>query len=222
MSRQDAAIAAATDAARSRFWGKVLLPDANGCMDWRDKPNGKGYGRISIGNVVVLAHRCSLIWLVGPSPTPDLQAAHGCNRPICVAPDHLRWATGRENVADQLVHGTRLRGAQLPQARLTPEVVQEICETYTREKPTVTALAVRFGISHGHASRILNGVDWGWLGVAPGGPGPGSQKTHCKQGHEFTPENTYIDVVKERPRRKCRKCRNAYVADLRARRGRTS
>lgn len=36
-----------------------------------------------------------------------------------------------------------------------------------------------------------------------------AQKTHCKRGHEFTPENTYIQMYRGRPRRKCRACHAA-------------
>lgn len=44
-------------------------------------------------------------------------------------------------------------------------------------------------------------------GTAP--PAVNAAKTHCKRGHEFTPENT---VIKSGPRRECRTCKR--VADL--------
>jgi hypothetical protein len=40
------------------------------------------------------------------------------------------------------------------------------------------------------------------------------QKTHCKRGHEFTPENTYVNAYG----RKCRACAAAYQRELRLRR----
>jgi hypothetical protein len=46
--------------------------------------------------------------------------------------------------------------------------------------------------------------------------GPGKQpnhrdgtKTHCKHGHEFTPENTHISIRRGRPVRICRTCQRA-------------
>lgn len=34
-----------------------------------------------------------------------------------------------------------------------------------------------------------------------------SQQTHCKRGHRFTPENTYVSTRGERGERICRKCK---------------
>ena len=33
-----------------------------------------------------------------------------------------------------------------------------------------------------------------------------ANKTHCPQDHEYTPENTYVQIYKGRRRRNCRKC----------------
>ena len=37
-------------------------------------------------------------------------------------------------------------------------------------------------------------------------PGWNTYKTHCKHGHEFTPENTLIQLRAGKPRRRCRTC----------------
>lgn len=37
-------------------------------------------------------------------------------------------------------------------------------------------------------------------------------KTHCKNGHEFTPENTYIRTGFRNGKRTCRTCQRAAVA----------
>lgn len=38
-------------------------------------------------------------------------------------------------------------------------------------------------------------------------PAHGAHKTHCRNGHEFTPENTYVQWQQSRASRSCRKCR---------------
>lgn len=43
-------------------------------------------------------------------------------------------------------------------------------------------------------------------------------KTHCKNGHEFTPENTYIKPGLRDGRRTCRACQRAAVAAYTTRR----
>lgn len=48
---------------------------------------------------------------------------------------------------------------------------------------------------------------------------PNSLKTHCAQGHEYTPENTRWTKVRGVVRqRQCKTCRRAYISDLRKRR----
>lgn len=45
-----------------------------------------------------------------------------------------------------------------------------------------------------------------------------ARRTHCKHGHEYTPENTYFPPWEKRPARMCRACRNVFE---RAKRKRT-
>jgi hypothetical protein len=37
-----------------------------------------------------------------------------------------------------------------------------------------------------------------------------ARKTHCVRGHEFTPENTYVQYNKGKPGRLCKKCTRTY------------
>lgn len=50
------------------------------------------------------------------------------------------------------------------------------------------------------------------------GRGGHSDQDHCKNGHEWTPENTYRTINHNgRERRHCRKCRSAAVQRVKAR-----
>lgn len=51
------------------------------------------------------------------------------------------------------------------------------------------------------------------LAHAEGNRGRGSLRTHCKHGHEFTPENTLPNSSGKN--RRCRACQNAYHRRLR-------
>lgn len=39
------------------------------------------------------------------------------------------------------------------------------------------------------------------------------EKTHCPQGHEFTPENTYLEKCGKYTKRQCRICRRNYCRE---------
>lgn len=59
-----------------------------------------------------------------------------------------------------------------------------------------------------HAENCLRGI---------GIHAQNARKTHCKQGHAFTPENT---IITRQGSRSCRNCRNRWAAEARARRRR--
>lgn len=54
---------------------------------------------------------------------------------------------------------------------------------------------------------------------APSGSGHNARKTHCKNNHEFTPENTYLPprgAKGRKPPRICRACRRERMQEYRA------
>lgn len=118
-----------------RFWEKV---DTSGeCWLWTAYLDYKGYGRLHVGDKVILAHRWAYEALVGPIPE-GLTVDHLCRVRRCVNPYHLEAVSATENV---------MRGESLPAQN--------------------------------------------------------ARKTHCKRGHEFTPENTYSVGEKGRGCRTC-------------------
>lgn len=56
------------------------------------------------------------------------QAAHNCGNAGCINPNHLRWATPKENAADKVLHGTAPRGEAQGSSKLKNEDVRRIRE----------------------------------------------------------------------------------------------
>jgi hypothetical protein len=90
--------------------------DGAGCRDWPWALNNKGYAQIRWDGKQQKAGHVILEMTGRKRPAPTMMQLHSCDRPICVAPWHLRWGTAKENVADSLArdrwHGeTRRRRA---------------------------------------------------------------------------------------------------------------
>lgn len=155
-----------SDHDQKRFWVKVSMPDANGCMVWKDAPNWQGYGRIGIGaknnrnGRYVKAHRLSLWLSAGAPPVGREQTAHSCRTKLCVAPLHLRWASSKENMEDRDRDGTTLRGEQNGNSRLSAKQVLEIRNKYARKESTQVQLAAQYGVSQTTVSGIVLRKQW--------------------------------------------------------------
>jgi len=76
--------------------------DAAGCWLWTASKSKLGYGRVSIRQQMLQAHRVVYWLLVGPIPS-HLQIDHLCRVPACVNPKHLEPVTPRENTLRGLV-----------------------------------------------------------------------------------------------------------------------
>lgn len=76
-----------------RFWEKVLKTE--GCWVWQGSKS-EGYGKFSLNNRPVWAHRVAYEREVGPIPD-GLTIDHICRNRACVRPDHLRAVTQKQN-----------------------------------------------------------------------------------------------------------------------------
>lgn len=87
-----------SETVEGRFWAKVnMLGD---CWVWTSATIPRGYGVFNLGTGAayrnILAHRLSWEWTYGTIPK-GIQIDHRCNNRLCVRPDHLRLATGKQN-----------------------------------------------------------------------------------------------------------------------------
>jgi hypothetical protein len=88
-----------------------------------------------------------------------MECCHGDGNPLNNHISNLRWDTGSGNMADCLLHGTRLLGEHHPNSKLKADQVREIRKlraTGMYQKD----LARRFGVSNATIQDLLNGNTW--------------------------------------------------------------
>lgn len=139
------------------------------CVDWPWSVDSSGYARVWGPDQRV--ERVSQIMLERAGrprpPAPGNHALHSCDRPVCVAPWHLRWGTTGENQAEAYERGLRrpagvalLRGEQVGHARLTEAQVREIRQAYAAGGVTQQQLADQYGIAQVNIGKIIRRVTW--------------------------------------------------------------
>ena len=116
---------------KERFYKKVAHPDSNGCMDWRGATYSYGHGCFMLHKKPkqknIGAHRFSYMVHVGPIPD-EIEVCHKCDRPQCVAPDHLFLGTHADNMRDMALKKRAIGhiGSTNPKAQLCEAQVIDI------------------------------------------------------------------------------------------------
>lgn len=194
-----------------RFWMKVDRRGKSECWEWGGGTNERGYGILQTGTRVqqsyTKAHRLSY----AIEHEVDLHSSqfilHSCDNPPCVNPAHLRIGTQADNVADAKRRDRHRRGERGAIKLSNKSVLSMRHDVATGL--SVKDASVKYGISDGMASRVVTGKKWAHIG----GPRTSKvNKTHCINGHEFTPDNTAHrkDGIK-----RCRECKRTSQAKYR-------
>jgi hypothetical protein len=139
------------------------IHDGNECLIWPYASSSTGYPVINWQKYKTRsATRIMCEMAHGLPPSPKHQCAHSCGNGHngCINPQHLRWATPKENNADQLVHGTRPRGSSRPNAKLNEASVAAARDAYSRHEKNSIELANELGVSQSTISAILNRRTW--------------------------------------------------------------
>lgn len=148
-----------------RYFHEVVLTDARGpddpCLIWPFHGFGLTYPRIWLEGRSRIVSRLVCEERHGPPPTPKHHAAHSCGKGKqgCVTKSHLDWKTPKANKADELTHGTRLRGSRQNGAKLTDEEAASIKRRLS-DGEMVTVLAREYGVSQPAISMIKAGKNW--------------------------------------------------------------
>lgn len=174
-----------------RFRAKYRVEDS-GCWTWLAAsvpPYGYGVfwsgGPRGVGRQVY-AHRW--IYEQRSGPIPDgYQIDHLCRNPRCVNVEHLEAVPPKVNNARSESSSAK-KGRQDACGRGHPFDAENTIRTKGGRRRCHTCLLAWRRARHG------------WKGYV--GQGWGAAKTHCVNGHEFTPENTHLS----RRGRNCREC----------------
>ncbi len=148
-----------------RFWS-YTKKGPGGCVDWTG--SGSRYGKFSTRDRKTkkqthhLAHRWIYERCLGP--VGDLLVMHSCDRPRCVSLQHLSPGTQKQNIADAIAKGRRLRlqGARHHKARLTAREVREIRRRASKGE-THKSLAIEFGVTRPTITAAVAGRNWGHI-----------------------------------------------------------
>lgn len=144
-----------------RFYQEVVLSyDGDECLAWPYSKGTYGYGTMTVKGRRMGVHRRLCEDVNGPPPGPGYDAAHSCGRGhlACVTKRHLDWKTRKENCADMLIHGTRVRGDMGGRAKLTWKQVREIRQIGSAMKQA--DIGAIYGVGYRTIGRILSGQIW--------------------------------------------------------------
>lgn len=208
-----------------RFWDKVYPCPITGCWFWGGAVHdGYPYGMWRVQGKALRAHVSSFRAAGGVLAEDRPHVLHSCDQPPCVRPEHLRAGSPAENTDDARRRGRLAVGTN---SALSPDQVVELRSRYAAGERT-PALAGEYGISSASISLIVRGLHWASAGgplttsrPIPGRPSPALDRTHCKYGHQYTPDNVWM---KPNPscrsgfERVCRTCRKRINQEQAARR----
>lgn len=148
-----------------KFLQEVVLPyKGDECLFWPYSKTGReGSGWVSWNGKGSRVSRVVCEEINGHPPTKLHQAAHSCGNGhlACATPNHLRWATPKENSADMISHGTSPRGERQGSSKLVRKDVLEIRSL--EGQLSADKIAEMFGVGISQIRRIQKRKHWAWL-----------------------------------------------------------
>ena len=94
---------------KKRLWEKIDRRGDHECWPWMACTGSNGYGQLSCGGRMRLAHRLVFECEFGPIPK-GLFVCHSCDNPPCCNPEHLSIGTPKDNLRDAAQKGRTASG----------------------------------------------------------------------------------------------------------------
>lgn len=129
------------------------------CLIWPYGKDWAGYGSFRKNGVGSTAHNFMCRAAHGEPPAGKPHAAHSCGNRACYNPNHIRWATPKENGEDRVKHGTSVRGDMSNLAILNEAKVRQI-RAMMAQGVGQLPISVKFGVSRNAISAISTGRSW--------------------------------------------------------------
>lgn len=190
-----------TEEDEQRFWAKVdVIPGC--CWEWSGSRNQRGYGDFRIARSVYRAHRISRHLLVGDMD-PDLDADHQCLNTSCVNPDHILPCTHEQNIARG--HSPMANNKRKTHCVNGHEYTPETLKVFTMNGRQARRCVICEQDSFARREQRRR------LALLERGPLPPRRATHCKRGHEMTPDNTLLHG--NGTIRRCLQCTRSYARE---------
>ena len=138
----------------------ATITTETGCMEWQRRRSPTGYGEVGAGGRKYRTHRL-MTFLVYGLPKPGDHALHSCDNPPCINPDHLRWGTHQENMADRVTRkrGASNKGEKHYFAKLNEDKVKLI-RIMSANGATLKEMADYFGCSSGAIAGVKFNRTW--------------------------------------------------------------
>lgn len=135
-------------------------PTLEGCLNWLGSQR-QGYGAIKIDGKVYSAH-CVVFVANGGNILDGYVVGHKCDNRACVNPDHLECITIQKNNQDlqQRRKISPIRGQEVYNATLTPELVVKIRSLYVPKKFGPKRIAAMLGVSANAVKGVTEGRNW--------------------------------------------------------------